>query len=64
MTITLSIIDAFCAAIDAGDDSLLPILADLLEETGDARAAGLRAVCCAGQATHNFVHKIVGFFTV
>lgn len=33
---------ALCAVIDAGDDSALPILADLLEETGDPRAAGLR----------------------
>lgn len=37
-------IDALCAAIDAGDDSALPILADALEEAGDARHAGLRRV--------------------
>ena len=30
------------AAIDAGDDSVLPILADVLEELQDPRAAGLR----------------------
>jgi hypothetical protein len=35
-------IDALCELIDAGDDSSLPILADALEEAGDARAAGLR----------------------
>jgi len=33
---------ALCAAIDAGDDSALPALADWLEEAGDPRAAGLR----------------------
>lgn len=47
MTITdpLSTPDAIAllAAIDAGDDSCLPILADLLEEAGDPRAAGLRS---------------------
>ena len=33
-----------CAAIDAGDDSAILILADALEEKGDPRAAGLRLV--------------------
>lgn len=33
---------ALCAAIDGGDDTALPILADWLEEAGDARAAGMR----------------------
>lgn len=33
---------ALTAAIDAGDDACLPLLADLLEERGDPRAAGLR----------------------
>jgi hypothetical protein len=33
-----------CAAIDAGDDSALPALADALEEAGDPRADGLRHV--------------------
>ncbi len=35
-------IAALCAAIDAGDDAVLPILADALEEAGDALAVGLR----------------------
>lgn len=35
---------ALCAAIDAGDDSALPILADCLEEAGDPRASGLRLI--------------------
>lgn len=35
---------ALTAAIDAGDDIALPMLADVLEEMGDARAAGLRRV--------------------
>jgi hypothetical protein len=33
---------ALLAALDAGDDGVLPILADLFEEAGDGRAAGLR----------------------
>ncbi len=32
------------AVIDAGDDSALTALADALEETGDARAAGVRLI--------------------
>ncbi len=32
------------AALDDGDDSMLPIVADLLEEAGDQRAVGLRRV--------------------
>lgn len=39
---TLDTISGLCQAIDEGDDSLLPILADELEEVGDARAAGVR----------------------
>lgn len=35
---------ALLAAVDAGQDDCLPVLADLLEETGDERAAGLRAL--------------------
>jgi hypothetical protein len=35
---------ALCSAIDAGDDSALPILADALEEAGDPRADGVRLV--------------------
>ena len=40
-TMTPDII-ALCAALDAGDNSVLPILADALEEAGDARADGIR----------------------
>ncbi len=39
---TIHDIAALCAAIDDGDDSALPILADALEEAGDPRAGGLR----------------------
>ncbi len=35
---------ALCAAIDAGDDDALSIMADWLEETGDERATGMREV--------------------
>lgn len=42
MTTTTQTITDLCALIDAGDDSLLPILADALEDAGDGRAAGLR----------------------
>lgn len=42
MTTTDHDLVALCAAIDAGDDSALPVLADLLEERGDPRAVGLR----------------------
>lgn len=38
----MSTIAALCAAVDAGDDAVLPILADALEEAGDGRAAKLR----------------------
>lgn len=38
----LPAIRSLLAAIDAGDDEVLPILADALEEDGDGRAAGLR----------------------
>lgn len=37
-------IAALRAALDAGDDGVLPVLADALEEAGDARAAGLRRI--------------------
>lgn len=36
---------AMCLAIDDGDDSALPDLADALEEAGDKRAEGLRRIC-------------------
>ena len=42
MTTTTEDITRLCAAIDGGDDSALPILADALEEAGDPRAPGLR----------------------
>ena len=35
---------ALVRAIDDGDDSLLPVWADALEDVGDLRAAGLRLV--------------------
>jgi hypothetical protein len=35
---------AMLGALDAGDDSVLPYLADLLEEAQDFRAAGVRSV--------------------
>jgi hypothetical protein len=35
-------IAALCRTLDAGDDDVLPILADVMEEAGDPRAAGLR----------------------
>jgi len=38
------------ALVDEGDDSVLPILADALEEAGDARAAGLRSAIARGYA--------------
>ena len=41
---TTSRIALLSAAIDAGDESALTTLADLLEEAGDGRAAGLRMV--------------------
>lgn len=37
-------IDALLRVIDAGDDGAILPLADLLEEAGDGRAAGLRRV--------------------
>ncbi len=42
---------ALCAAIDQGDDSALPVLADLLEEQIDPRAAGLRRLWAHGKAS-------------
>jgi hypothetical protein len=45
-------IAALCAALDAGDDSALYALADALEEAGDPRAAGLRAVRLSPAACH------------
>lgn len=47
-------IAALLAAIDEGDDEVLPILADALEEVGDGRAAGLRdnRLTTAGQPLH------------
>jgi hypothetical protein len=44
MTALEQSIAGLCAAIDAGDDSVLPILADALEDAGDPRADGLRLV--------------------
>ena len=44
MTTMTTEITHLLAALDAGDDSVLPILADALEEAGDPRAAGLRRV--------------------
>jgi|ERR1700733_1332669 len=43
---------AITAAVDAGDDSPLTdgVWADLLEETGDSRAAGLRRAVAYAQA--------------
>jgi len=41
---TADTITGLLAAIDAGDDALLPILADALEDVADARAAGLRLI--------------------
>jgi hypothetical protein len=38
-------IEALCCAIDTGDDTCLPILADAMEEAGDARTRGMRSVC-------------------
>lgn len=35
---------ALCAALDAGDDTALPILADALEEADSPLSAGLRAI--------------------
>lgn len=48
MTTMTPTIAALCAALDAGDDPVLPILADALEEAGDPRAAGLRR--CVGRS--------------
>lgn len=42
MTTLDDTIRGLCAALDAGDDRVLPILADALEDAGDGRAAGLR----------------------
>lgn len=42
-------IQALCRAIDAGDDGVLPILADALEEAGDSRGAGLRYAVLLGK---------------
>lgn len=42
MTATEHTIASLRAAIDAGDYSVLPILADALEDNGDTRAVGLR----------------------
>lgn len=42
---TTDTITSLCAAIDAGDDSLLPLLADALEDAGRSREAeGLRLI--------------------
>lgn len=46
MTLTTDIA-ALCRAIDDGDDACLPILADALEEAGDARMLMVRAVTTA-----------------
>lgn len=46
--VTAHDIAALCAAIDAGDDSALPVLADALEEAGDGRAKGLRDILWYG----------------
>ncbi len=42
MTLTHPALAPLPAALDAGDDTALGPLADVLEEMGDARAAGLR----------------------
>lgn len=43
---TTDTVRRLCAALDAGDDAVLPILADALEDAGeDVLAAGLRLVC-------------------
>jgi hypothetical protein len=48
---TTDTIDRLCAAIDAGRDDLLPILADALEDAGrTAEANGLRRI--GGQRPH------------
>lgn len=44
MTTLESAITGLCLAIDEGDDTLLPILADALEDADDPRAAGLREI--------------------
>ena len=36
------------AAVDAGDDAVIPVLADALEEMNDPRAAGLRQIMTIG----------------
>jgi hypothetical protein len=44
MTTDTADLDAMLAALDDGDDSVLPLVADWLEEAGDQRAAGLRGM--------------------
>lgn len=47
MTLTNDMV-AMCAAIDAGDHSVVPILADCLEDLGDPATAGLREIISLG----------------
>lgn len=47
MTLTNDML-ALCAAIDAGDHSVIPILADCLEDLDDPAAAGLREIISLG----------------
>lgn len=42
MTVITADVRRLCVAIDDGDDSVLGVLADALEESGDPQAAGLR----------------------
>lgn len=46
---TATDIAGLCGRIDAGEDDLLPMLADALEEMGDARATSVRT---RGQDPH------------
>lgn len=50
---------ALLAAIDAGDDSALPTLADLLEERGEVRAAGLRSLIGSGRQPGRYSERPV-----
>jgi len=44
MTTTDTTYASLCSAIDDGDDTALPALADWLEERGDPRAEGMRLI--------------------
>ena len=52
MTISTPDVLALCQAIDEGDDSALPALADALEEMDDPRAAGLRVAADGTEIVH------------